>query len=627
MDNKQAIYLDRNITVAKVAGAEIRMTDDSEKWPVQVASMLHKSVPYLTNYAVQIELDRVNDERGYAYGTAKVSNKYEKPNADSRSAIIPIIIKDRMLKPFDIFIIEDKKKPLTEEALNSFLFRTETVEMTDRKPTDRDTTMQWTAPTDRFSAFGNIRGRMGGVGGSATMKMASILDIVTPPRAYVEKLATSLGSSYELKTALFNNPAFASSIEKVLSSAPEAPVDEQFQPSCAQVEKLDRNTFSLTTAHKDAYDPEQVVLSTKEAAEIIGDLAYRMKVGEALTYIDDPVIDRELPFYQPVEKVGYYSCVASSQKNIVDGAVVKISYFNGGDSWLFIGANSFAIQNELVGVKTAEVADLGLGVDGTFGIFTSNEWSSEPLQIEYMVGNTYHCKTATQNIKLTEESAITYPVKIASATWLIPPSDFVSLPKNEISLEDDANKTLELTAIKTAATALRVSRYNDIYTIDGAPVSNLKLGELSQKQAQFILGVCGLQMPEIEDFGSVLFKNAHTVVTKQSIKDVMSKEAASLVKYWPEISVDLTKMASLLQDGDTIDSVLSLGMITPDTVIEFINGIPKLEDSADKLADLLLHIRVGMSTVPEVAVEACMRNLVQIIKKLKELKEQGVINT
>jgi hypothetical protein len=82
-----------------------------------------------------------------------------------------------------------------------------------------------------------------------------------------------------------------------------------------------------------------------------------------------------------------------------------------------------------------------------------------------------------------------------------------------------------------------------------------------------------------------------------------------------------------LQDGDTIDSVLSLGMITPDTVIEFINGIPKLEDSADKLADLLLHIRVGMSTVPEVAVEACMRNLVQIIKKLKELKEQGVINT
>ncbi len=627
MDNNQSIYLDRNISLVKTSGAETRMTDDSEKWPVQVASMLHKSVPYLTNYAVQIELDRVNDERGYAYGTAKVSNKYEKPNKDSRSVTIPIVIKDRMLKPFDIFILEDKKKPLTEEALNSYLFRTETVEMTDRKPTDRDTTMQWTAPTDRFSAFGNIRGRMGGVGGSATMKMASMLDIVVPPRAYVEKLATSLSTSFELKTALFNNPAFASSVERVLSATPEAPNEEQFQPSCAQLERLDRGNFSLTTGHKDAFEPEVAVINTKEAAELVGDLAYRMNVGEALTYIDEPVEDKDYPFYQPVEKVGYYSCISSQQKNVVDGAVVKVSYFNGGDSWLFIGTNGFALQNEIVGVKTAEVADLALDVDGTFGIFTSDQWSSEPLQIEYMVGNTYHCKTATQNVKLTEEDTIISPVKIASASWLIPSSQFISLPKNEMSLEDDADKVVGLTAIKTAATALRINRFDDVYTIEGAPVSNLKLGELNQKEAQFILGVCGIQMPEMDEYASVLFKNAHTITTKKYVKDIMSKEAASLTKYWPELSVDLTKMASLLQDGDTIDSVLSLGMITPDTVVEFVNAIPKLEESADKLADLLLHIRVGMSTVPEVAVETCMRNLVLIIKKLKELKDQGVLNT
>jgi hypothetical protein len=65
-------------------------------------------------------------------------------------------------------------------------------------------------------------------------------------------------------------------------------------------------------------------------------------------------------------------------------------------------------------------------------------------------------------------------------------------------------------------------------------------------------------------------------------------------------------------------------MITPDTVVEFINGIPDLEDTADKLADLLLNVRIGLSTVPEVAVEACLKNLLVIISKLKELKDKGV---
>ena len=209
---------------------------------------------------------------------------------------------------------------------------------------------------------------------------------------------------------------------------------------------------------------------------------------------------------------------------------------------------------------------------------------------------------------------------------MIPQSDFLPLPKAETSLVGDEGTAVKLAAIKISNNALTVTRNDDLYTIAGAPVKELKLNELNKTAAQFILGSCGIAMPELEDGECMLYKNAFTLVPKSYIIDTINKEAAQLRSHWTDFSVDLTKMAALLQDGDTIDTVLSLGMITPDTVIEFINSIPTLEETADKLADLLLHIRVGLSTVPEVAVEACMRNLTAIIKKLKELRDQGVAN-
>jgi hypothetical protein len=623
-----SIYLDKEIELEKVAGAEIKLTDEVDNWPVQVASMLHKMVPYLANYAVQIELDRVNEERGYAFGSAKVSNRYEKQHKDNKSVTIPIIVKDRMLKPFDIFIIDNKTKPLAEEVLNSHLFNLSNVEMTDRKPVDKDITMQWQAPTDRFSAYGNIRGR-GRIGsmGVDSMKIASVLDIVTPPREYVEKLANSLNTSQVLKTALFQNEAFANSVEKILEKSPEPTEQELLQPSCVQLEKVGKYNFTLTSAHRDAFDPEVINIGIKEAADLVGDLAYRMQVDEALTYMNDTAEQPELSSHTEITKVGFYTCINKNSNMLTDGAVLKVSKFSGGSEWLFLNNREYALQDELVGAKLGYAVNLEYdNYDSNYGVFTSGDWTSEPLTIEYKIGGTYHCKTATQNLQLTPNTDIIYPAKIDTAQYLIPNSDFLPLPKAETSLVGDEGTAVKLAAIKISNNALTVTRNDDLYTIAGAPVKELKLNELNKTAAQFILGSCGIAMPELADGECVLYKNAFTLVPKSYVVDTINKEAAQLRSNWTDFSVDLTKMAALLQDGDTIDTVLSLGMITPDTVIEFINSIPTLEETADKLADLLLHIRVGLSTVPEVAVEACMRNLTAIIKKLKELRDQGVTN-
>lgn len=618
------IYLDKSIKLNKIAGAETRLTDDAEKWPVQVASMLHKSLPFLSNYAVHIELDKVDNERGYAYGTAKVSNRYELESKDKREVVIPIIVKDRMLKPFDIFIVEEKTKPLTQEALNSFLFRTSTVEMTNRKPTDKDTSMQWSAPTDRFSAYGNMRGRSSGAGGSSVFKMASMLEVVTPSAEYVDRLSNTINNSIELKTALFSNPAFTGSIDRILSKKPVEEVEEEIEPSVVQFEKLGKYTFKVSYANNEAFEVREKTISTKVASAILGDLAYTMNPNTALTVINNPVEEKELVLPEQIKTAGYFDCIDVKTQKVAKGLVVKVGSFLGDDKWLFVGSNSCAIQDNIIGIKTAEHTDISLKNEGNFGVFSGESWTSEPLSINHQIGQTFYCKTANMDIRLIMNDDVIVPAKIASGTWLIPRSNFVGLPTEGVQLEDNLNTVTEQIASKIASTALQLTRIDDLYLVKGAAVSKLNLRELNEKQAQFVLGACGISLPELENGETKIFNSAHDIYPKSLITEAVTKEANELQKNWTDISVDLLKTAALLQDGDTIDNVLSLGMITPDTIVEFINGIPSLEDTSDKLADLLLHIRVGMSTVPEMAVEACMRNLVSIIKKLKELKDQGV---
>jgi len=96
-----------------------RMPDDDRMWPQTVLSNMFKQLPFITNYDVSINLDRIEPEAGFAFGNALIRSK-KQPIAGgtgSQMVKIPIIVSDRQLQPFHVMLTSEGAMPLTAERL------------------------------------------------------------------------------------------------------------------------------------------------------------------------------------------------------------------------------------------------------------------------------------------------------------------------------------------------------------------------------------------------------------------------------------------------------------------------------------------------------------------------------
>lgn len=106
----------------KYASNISRMPDDPQKWPAHIQSELLRYQPYLSNYDVEIVLDRIEPEAGASLGYAQVRNRtVARPQDDAARAgnvvRIPIIVQDRRLQKFLVFEVGGQVFPLSEERI------------------------------------------------------------------------------------------------------------------------------------------------------------------------------------------------------------------------------------------------------------------------------------------------------------------------------------------------------------------------------------------------------------------------------------------------------------------------------------------------------------------------------
>ena len=97
-----------------------KVPEDDKKWPGFVLSEIHKQLPFLSDRDVAINMARVEPEAGFAFGYALIRNTRpsEVKPKDERSFIrIPIMITDRQLQPFHVFVLGGKAYPLTKERV------------------------------------------------------------------------------------------------------------------------------------------------------------------------------------------------------------------------------------------------------------------------------------------------------------------------------------------------------------------------------------------------------------------------------------------------------------------------------------------------------------------------------
>lgn len=83
---------------------------------------------------------------------------------------------------------------------------------------------------------------------------------------------------------------------------------------------------------------------------------------------------------------------------------------------------------------------------------------------------------------------------------------------------------------------------------------------------------------------------------------------------------DLVKIASGIEDADTVDKVLSLSLINEKNLSVYYDMLPGFKETVRKLAHLLVASRLGEMSVNESAVESAMRSLQSLIEKMEGIK-------
>jgi hypothetical protein len=152
--------------------AEVTLPEDPNAWTNEILQELYKQVSYISDFNTHIVLDRVDAEKGYAFGHVLVSSKSESPAgappaqeaaAGIQQARIPIIVKERKLQPFDVVITASSKMlPLTEQRMRQTLFRPQIFDVTSKTPGDISMIGQLYPPYRQNYGFG---------GGGATVNM------------------------------------------------------------------------------------------------------------------------------------------------------------------------------------------------------------------------------------------------------------------------------------------------------------------------------------------------------------------------------------------------------------------------------------------------------------------------
>jgi hypothetical protein len=85
---------------------------------------------------------------------------------------------------------------------------------------------------------------------------------------------------------------------------------------------------------------------------------------------------------------------------------------------------------------------------------------------------------------------------------------------------------------------------------------------------------------------------------------------------------ELVKVAALLEDADTVDSILALGFVSDENLERFASVRPLLEDLSGTLAKLLLGARLGIEDIPEEAARSAIASLQRVIDGLVQLEMQ-----
>jgi len=157
-----------------------KVPDDDRKWAAHILSELYKHLSFLSDYDVDVTLQRVEPEAGFAFGHAQVTNKNDPSAAiptinPSNHIRIPLIVADRQLQPFHTFELAGEIYPLSPSRVAAALLNPAMFDGPVSPPKKSKSLVdQLYPPYEQRQGFGRV---VGGVAGQGMSKLSSVKDL------------------------------------------------------------------------------------------------------------------------------------------------------------------------------------------------------------------------------------------------------------------------------------------------------------------------------------------------------------------------------------------------------------------------------------------------------------------
>lgn len=628
-------------TPGESSTSNIEMPEDIEQWPAEIQNILYTQIPELANIPGQLNFDTVEQDKRYAKGSYTVDTGEAN---GGNNIIFPILVKDGELMPIDIYLYKDEFRPVDTEDISSILM---SPEIGDETIDEQD------IPSSSFSSFSNRVTPPGSYGSGFVTSYSSktgslrdkLVDMINTSSAIKKNLAVNKvaqkhfldffdGESTKTASETFSFPADntaifslgngeflvkTSSFDNETFSSREVVTDLATLKNWIKVSSLDHNKI-----FKDLKDTGMSVVSsntektasTEDFKEVSAFGSYvALNKGslkpeniDVLGYIKTAADEKR--YIALLSNGNYalqrqiYACPASSEKE----AAFKFATLKPGETITL----QLSDDNEFVppvkiasvtGFKTDEMEGIsvnGKSIRGNLSfIFLKNAGINKPVKAGFIPSTCFVEKNAE--------------------AWFVP-ADYpvLSLNKEEhlIKTAED-NQYSQFLANKGRHSVLPVSMWK---------VTNEKVALKSgNKDPEFIDKTAALLLINkydktaniYDEMQKIASGNVKKLFVPLQEKSVVKKASTRTVKPFTDSQrLAILKIASSLDEGETIDDVLQLNYVNPENLEEFKENLPELRTAENMLAKLLLSTRLGNTTVEEGDVQSVLGSLHDIIRAL-----------
>lgn len=637
-----------------------QLSTDVENWPEEVVQKFKERIPKAAGMSVITKFMKKDEENGTATGSVVVSN-------EKKQCIIPLIVKDFMLYPLDVMIVDRKMIPLTPEYFDLAFQENDVF-----------------GKLEEYPVFGGL-GRF---------EDANLWNATYPPSlgryAYaagpyeiLDNISDSIDPT-EMKKYLSDNPGVAVNLKKhghaelIKKLANLQPVnmnefrqgvDNLVQRPISMLRKEGPNKYTILSNSDSFYSPSLTTVDRKGAhkfcskvcdcaADDMNDVDMN---GEKVLYV--PGRDKDVQFdpedQEMIEDANEYDHYVVKNRNggSVEGVVIPLVIDFSMEKVplkIFIGKTMSTIQPEISGVRLKnsrfqlEEQPIKVGETGTF-VYQDNKskaLATIPVTIKSILeefGNTIVevMDLMGKGHKLKIEGCGNHDLKriVPHPRFYMMPEGFKWIPMSgfqRVSNSAHDYTAMEKAHIKTGSPTKLMSTGYGQYAMKGvekyASVLNWDSTNLEGYQAKFLLASLGASMEKIAQaiehankYGQTMVHGLNYVPTQEEKVAEAMPRARQMVDIANSLRSNLIKEASYLDNTQTVDALLSLNFVTPENVAKFVQKTPHFKSCISHLASTLIASRLGMQEVPEQAVSSAMHRLIEVVDGLEALRAKQEI--